>query len=125
MLTVQMVLLTLCLAKMDVTFVLVCSFVQRGHYKKWMCMCIYTIPVVFGWYQDSFTGVERDQAYMLQAGYQKGAEQADVDILLNVVSELDTASKPLLCLQNVSTFISTCKHCKESLSSNEVLLIII
>ena len=62
---------------------------------------------------------------MLQAGYQKGAEQADVDILLNVVSELDTASKPLLCLQNVSTFISTCKHCKESLSSNEVLLIII
>ena len=47
---------------------------------------------MFGWFQDSFAGVERRQTHVVQAGYQKGAEQAGVDILLNVVSELDTAS---------------------------------
>ena len=30
---------------------------------------------MFGWYNDSFTGVEQEDAYTLQIGYQKGAVQ--------------------------------------------------
>ena len=36
---------------------------------------------VYGWFQDSFTGVEQDSSYLLEVGYQKGAQQADLDLL--------------------------------------------
>lgn len=36
---------------------------------------------VYGWFQDSFTGVEQDSSYLLEVGYQKGAQQASLDLL--------------------------------------------
>ena len=51
--------------------------------------------LVFGWYQESFTGVEQESAYMLYAGYLKGRDQAGVAIELRVTSKLDNASKML------------------------------
>ena len=58
---------------------------------------------VFGWYQNLFTGVEREHAHTVQAGYQKGASHANVDLLFNVASRLSTASK--LCLSyRLATF---------------------
>ena len=42
---------------------------------------------VFGWFQDSFTGIERESPYNLSVGYLKGAEQADTSaaLILNVI----------------------------------------
>ena len=50
--------------------------------------------VVFGWFQDSFTGMElKSDAHMINAGYLKGGEHAGVEIVLEVTSQLYNASK--------------------------------
>ena len=58
-------------------------------------MLLYT---VFGWFQDSFIGLERDAAYNLSAGYLKGAEQAGAGtrLMLNVMTKFSNARKQLL-----------------------------
>lgn len=50
---------------------------------------------VFGWFQDSFFGIEQDSAYNLSAGYLKGAEQAGADarLMLNVRTKFRSARK--------------------------------
>ena len=50
--------------------------------------------VVFGWLQDSFIGMEQGPAHMVHVGYLKGGQLAGVEIILNVMSQLDNASKP-------------------------------
>ena len=42
------------------------------------------LSTVFGWFQNSFNGVEQDSAYSLSVGYLKGAEQAGVSSILNL-----------------------------------------
>ena len=39
---------------------------------------------VFGWFQDSFVGLEQELAHTLEAGYLKGAEVAEVNISVNL-----------------------------------------
>ena len=77
--------------------------------QKVTCKNIIIAYIVFGWFHDSFTGMEQRQAHTVQAGYQKGAEQANVEILLNVVSELVTASK--LCMVICSQAMSILSMC--------------
>ena len=50
---------------------------------------------VFGWFQDSFIGMEQEIAHRLSAGYLKGAEQAGAGatIMLNVMSIFGNACK--------------------------------
>ena len=57
-----------------------------------LCMNIYT---VFGWFQDSFIGMEQEIAHSLSAGYLKGAEQAGdgARMTLNVNRIFGNASK--------------------------------
>ena len=45
---------------------------------------------VYGWFQDSFVGVEQELAHTLEVGYLKGAEVAGVNISVNV----DVMSQP-------------------------------
>ena len=50
---------------------------------------------MFGWFQDSFIGMEQEIAYSLSAGYLKGAEQAGdgATMTLNVIRVSGNASK--------------------------------
>jgi hypothetical protein len=49
---------------------------------------------VFGWFQESFIGMEQKSAHLLYAGYLKGGDQAaGTEIELRVASQLDNASK--------------------------------
>ena len=48
---------------------------------------------VFGWVEDSFTGVERGAGYTVQAGYQKGSDLLPTNILFSVTDEPVDASK--------------------------------
>ena len=41
---------------------------------------------VFGWFQDSFVGIEQELAHTVEVGYLKGAEVAGINISVNVVS---------------------------------------
>ena len=66
--------------------------------------------LVFGWYQESFTGVERESAYVLYAGYQKGGYQAGTEIELRVTSKLDNASKMLKLWINFYRFVRCYSH---------------
>ena len=49
--------------------------------------------VVFGFFNDSYIGVEQGQGHTIQAGYQKGAASAGTLLLFNVVDIPDTASE--------------------------------
>ena len=49
--------------------------------------------IVFGFFQDSFTGVEQGPGHMVQAGYQKGAAQAGQNIVFHIMATPGTASK--------------------------------
>ena len=51
------------------------------------------IIIVFGFFQDSFTGVEQEQGHTVQAGWQKGAAEAGVNLIFNVVNTPGTASE--------------------------------
>ena len=55
---------------------------------------------VFGWFQDSFIGIEQDPAYNLSAGYLKGAEQAGVGarLMLNVMIKFSSARKHVISI---------------------------
>lgn len=39
---------------------------------------------VFGWLQDTYIGVEQEGSHVVQAGYQKGAEQAGLNLVFSV-----------------------------------------
>ena len=49
--------------------------------------------IVFGFYQDSFVGVEQEQGYTVQTGYQKGAAFVGTNLLFSVISIPGTASE--------------------------------
>ena len=50
---------------------------------------------MFGWFEDSFIGIERESPYNISVGYLKGAEQAGARLMLNVMENLGTARKHL------------------------------
>ena len=52
---------------------------------------------VFGWFQNSFIGMEQDATYNLTAGYLKGAEQAGAGarLTLNIMVKISSARKQL------------------------------
>lgn len=52
----------------------------RGQIKRLLNDIILFISV-YGWFQDSFTGVEQDSSYFIEVGYQKGAHHAGLDLL--------------------------------------------
>ena len=58
-------------------------------------LCCYLKFTVFGWLEDSFTGMEQESAHMIGVGYLKGWKEAGVDIVLGIVGQLDNASKVL------------------------------
>ena len=65
---------------MCVMHVLVCSLqiqFTQGVYR----FIMYINISVYGWFQESFTGVEQDSNHLLEVGYQKGAQQARLDLL--------------------------------------------
>ena len=51
------------------------------------------LSTVFGWFQNSFAGIEREIPYNLFVGYIKGAELADARLMFNVMPKFGTASK--------------------------------
>ena len=51
---------------------------------------------VFGWTQESFSGIEQGPAHTLQAGYRKGRETAAWNLVFNVINIPGTASMSLL-----------------------------
>ena len=55
--------------------------------------CLFLI--VFGFLQDSFAGAEQGPGYTVDVGYQKGAEQAQANLILSVVSIPGTASEQI------------------------------
>ena len=48
---------------------------------------------MFGWVEDSYTGIERELAHILQAGFLKGEEKAKDLVVLDVTSKLGSASE--------------------------------
>ena len=57
--------------------------------------------IVFGFFQDSFTGVEQKSGYTVQVGYQKGAQVDAQDLEFTVVTTDVTASKLIMPLDMV------------------------
>ena len=55
-------------------------------------LCKFPHYLVFGFFQDSFTGIEQGPGHTVQAGWQKGAAQAGVNLVLNLVNTGITAS---------------------------------
>ena len=49
--------------------------------------------IVFGFLQDSFTGVEQVEDHVVQVGYQKGADIAQRNLLFSVRSTEGTAGE--------------------------------
>ena len=49
--------------------------------------------LVFGFLNDSFTGVEQGQSHSVQVGYRKGADSAQANLVLNVRHTEGTASE--------------------------------
>ena len=61
----------------------------------------WTKLIVFGFFQNSFTGAEQGSGHIVQAGYQKGAVQAGKNLIFDVVDTPGTASK----FTSASTFV--------------------
>ena len=57
-----------------------------------ICIILY-LRAVFGWFQNSFVGIERESPYNLSVSYLKGAEQAGARLMFNVMENLGTARK--------------------------------
>ena len=51
------------------------------------------LNIVFGFFNDSFTGVEQGPGHIVQAGYQKGAAQAGLNLVFDVMDTPGTASE--------------------------------
>ena len=43
---------------------------------------------MLGWLNDSFTGIEQEESYVIKVGYRKGAEQVEFNIIFDVVQEV-------------------------------------
>lgn len=58
------------------------------------------IHTVFGWFQDSFVGIERETPYSLSVGYLKGTDQAgtSAELMLNIMTKFGNASELQLAL---------------------------
>ena len=71
-------------------------------------MSFLNVHAVFGWFENSFIGLEQEIAHSLSAGYLKGAEQAGegATMILNVMRIFRNASK----LANMYRSYVICKH---------------
>ena len=54
---------------------------------------IFINNIVFGFFNDSFVGVEQGQGHTVQAGYQKGAQSAGTNLVFDVTNTPGTASE--------------------------------
>ena len=76
--------------------------------------------IVFGFFNESFVGVEQGQGHTVQVGYLKGAESAGVYLLFNVVDIPGTASE-----FTVSCFEESCLNKSVHCNQERVLVVII
>ena len=69
---------------------------MRKKFSRWRLLPMF-LYAVFGWLQDSFTGIEQGSAYNLSVGLLKGFEQVGVGrtptIILNVLAKFSSARK--------------------------------
>ena len=65
-------------------------------------MGFFFIIIVFGFFQNSFVGVEQGQVHTVKAGYQKGAALARTNLLFNVMDIPSTASEFTVSFLNKS-----------------------
>ena len=83
------------------------------------------VRAVFGWFQNSFAGIERESPYNLSVGYLKGAEQAGARLMLNVMENLGTARKhPHSTLQQNLCMGTATWIFEQSLTLNDRLIIV-
>ena len=68
-----------------------CKFLWNVFLNVSLLFCLQNI--VFGFFEDSFIGVEQRSPHMVEVGYQKGAAQAKRDLRFKVTVLPDTASK--------------------------------
>ena len=66
-----------------------CSYPLFGF--KWMS---HTYHAVFGWLQDSFTGVEQADHHVVMAGYLKGAQEARSNLAFTINGNFLTGRSP-------------------------------
>ena len=57
-----------------------------------LCMIVHP-SLVFGFFQDTFTGLEQGPGHTVLAGWQKGAAQSGVNLVFNVINTGITASE--------------------------------
>ena len=69
---------------------------------------------MFGWFQDSFVGIERESPYNLSVGYLKGAEQAGARLMLNVRENLGTARKYTYSMLQLNLCMETTNNFEQS-----------
>ena len=63
--------------------------------------------IVFGFFNDSFVGVEQGQGHTVQAGYLKGAAFAGTNLVFTVMDTPGTASEfTVSCFEQNSTKVS-------------------
>ena len=63
------------------------------HVMTWPTLFSLVCQIVFGFFQDSFSGMEQGPGHVVQAGYQKGAAQAGQNLIFSVVDTPGTASE--------------------------------
>ena len=47
-------------------------------------MTLFFYNIVFGWFQDSYTGVEQEIDHIIMAGYRKGAQMVGENLVFTV-----------------------------------------
>ena len=72
------------------------THVRSFHSYSTLLFCL-RIIIVFGFFKDSFTGIEQGPGHTIKVGWQKGAAQAGVNLVFNVISTGLTASR-FMCL---------------------------
>lgn len=45
---------------------------------------IISIDLVFGWFQDSYTGIEQETDHVVMAGYKKGAQKVGHNLVFTI-----------------------------------------
>ena len=77
---------------------------------------------VFGWFQDSFAGIERESPYILSVGYLKGAEQAGTSaaLMLNVIMKFMNARKQLCSYNYCKQYIIALAYTSPKIDGNRI-----
>ena len=69
---------------------------------------------VFGWFNDSFIGEEREDPYSLQVGYQKGAQDGHEDLAFSIsVEPTNSGANQSSNLKILLIFFVLCLRCHD------------